>query len=151
MRKAKANGRPTVFKPEYVDLARKFCMLGATNAELARMFGVSGSTLDNWIKDKPTFSAAVKEGREEADAKVASSLFHRATGYSHEAVKIFVEKGRPIVVPYTEHYPPDATSMIFWLKNRRPDLWRDKIEHQHSADEEMLKIFDAACERAKKR
>jgi hypothetical protein len=65
-----------------------------------------------------------------ADAEVAEKLFKRATGYSHDAVKIFNDQGAPLQVPYTEHYPPDTTACIFWLKNRRPDLWRDKVEQQ---------------------
>lgn len=147
----KKTGRPSKFKPEYVDLARKFCLLGATGADLARMFEVGTTAIDVWIKEKPDFAAAVKEGRLEADAKVAASLFHRATGYSHPAVKIFLHEGKPVEVPYTEHYPPDATSMIFWLKNRRPDLWRDKIEHQHGGTDELLAALEAAGKRARNR
>lgn len=148
---ARRVGRPSTYKPEYVDLARKFCLLGATNADLARMFEVSASTLDNWIAAKGDFAAAVKEGREEADAKVSASLFHRATGYSHQSVKFFQYEGRVIEQPFTEYYPPDATSMIFWLKNRRPDLWRDKVEHQHGGTDEFLAALEAAGKRAKNR
>src|SRR5271169_6087785 len=50
----------------------------------------------------------------------------RATGYSHPAVKVFMKRdGTTVEHKYTEHYPPDPTSMIWWLKNRRPDRWRD--------------------------
>ena len=64
-----------------------------------------------------------------ADAEVAERLFLRARGYTHEAVKILSRGGKeePVMVPYVEHYPPDTTACIFWLKNRRPDLWRDKV------------------------
>jgi|JI10StandDraft_1071094.scaffolds.fasta_scaffold162659_2 hypothetical protein len=119
-------GRPPKYREEFVDQARKFCMLGATNDDLARLFEVGLSTLNRWIAEIPAFRDAIKAGREIADAEVASKLFHRACGYSHPAVKIMQSDGIPVVVDYTEHYPPDATSMIFWLKNRRPDLWRDK-------------------------
>ena len=53
-------------------------------------------------------------------------------GYSHEAVKIFNDGGQPLIVPYTEHYPPDTTAAIFWLKNRRPEQWRDKSQQELS-------------------
>jgi len=119
-------GRPPKYREEFVDQARKFCMLGATNDDLARLFEVGLSTLNRWIAEIPAFRDAIKAGREIADAEVASKLFHRACGYSHPAVKIMQSDGIPVVVDYTEHYPPDATSMIFWLKNRRPDLWREK-------------------------
>jgi len=66
-------------------------------------------------------------GREEADAKVAASLYHRANGYSHKAEKIAFDKdGNELRAEYVEHYPPDTASMIFWLKNRRHDLWKNE-------------------------
>ena len=61
-----------------------------------------------------------------ADDRVERSLYARATGYSYDAVKIFHTKdGKIIKVPYTEHVPPDVGAICFWLKNRRPDRWRD--------------------------
>ena len=64
-----------------------------------------------------------------ADARVERSLFERATGYTFESVKIFCNKdGEVTEVPVLEHVPPDPTSMIFWLKNRNPNKWRDKSE-----------------------
>ena len=77
------------------------------------------------------FSESLKDGKDERDERVEKSLLERATGYSHEAVKIFCDKdGHITEAPYTERYPPDPTSMIFWLKNRQPQKWRDKQEHE---------------------
>jgi hypothetical protein len=49
-------------------------------------------------------------------------------------VKIFMPAGakKPIYAPYVEHMPPDSTSMIFWLKNRDPERWRDAWQVEHS-------------------
>lgn len=121
-------GRPSVYRDEFPDLARKFCLLGATNDDLARNFDVVTSTIDKWISEKPEFSGAIKAGREEADANVADRLYARALGYSHPAVKIFNTAGIVTEVPYTEHYPPDTAAAFIWLKNRRPEKWRDKVE-----------------------
>ena len=58
-------------------------------------------------------------------------MYHRANGYSHPAVKFLtVSDGEGMgshieALHYIEHYPPDTTAGIFWLKNRRPDRWRD--------------------------
>ncbi|GAA5444842.1 hypothetical protein Misp06_03034 [Microbulbifer sp. NBRC 101763] len=54
-----------------------------------------------------------------ADSNVTESLFRRACGYSHEAVKIMQHNGNPIVQEYTEHYPPDTTACLAWLHNRQ--------------------------------
>ena len=89
------------------------------------MLGVTERTLLNWKKDHPEFLEALKLGKENADDRVERSLYNRAVGYSFESVKVFQFQGAIIEAPITEHVPPDTTAGIFWLKNRRPDLWRD--------------------------
>lgn len=124
-------GRPTKYKPEYDELAYNYCLLGATDAELAGFFGVCEATINNWKIDFPSFLESLKKGKEVADAKVAKALFHRATGYEHEDVDIKMYEGHIIETTYVKHYPPDATSAIFWLKNRQPAKWRDKQVTEH--------------------
>lgn len=119
-------GQPTSYRDEYADQAMKLCRLGATDKELADFFCVTETTINNWKIAHPEFFESLKKGKAISDAEVADKLFKRATGYSHAAVKIFNDSGAPLEVPYTEHYPPDTTAAIFWLKNRRPDLWTDK-------------------------
>lgn len=121
-------GRPTAFKPEYSKQATKLCRLGATNPELADFFDVAPSTISKWFIDYPEFSEAVKAGKEASDAEVAHKLYRRAIGYSHKDVDIKAYEGSIIQTPIIKHYPPDPTSMIFWLKNRQPKKWREKQE-----------------------
>lgn len=121
-----AGGRPTAYNPMCDEMATRFCLLGATDEELGRCLGVSEAAVKVWMNKHPTFMAAVRAGRAEADARVANSLYRRANGYEHSSEKIFLAKdGEVVRAEYTEHYPPDTASMIFWLKNRRRDLWRD--------------------------
>ena len=125
-------GRPTSYRPEFAAQAEKLCRLGATDRELAEFFEVCEATINTWKAAQPGFLESLKSGKGLADAEVADKLYRRATGYSHEAVKIFNDGGTPLVVPYTEHYPPDTTAAIFWLKNRRPDRWRDVNRQEHT-------------------
>ena len=121
-----AAGRPTDYRSEYCDLAFKYCLLGAKDAELAQNFDISESTLNNWKIDHPEFMESIKNGREKADAEVSKSLYKRATGYDRQSEKIMQYQGVPVVVPTTEHIAPDPTAAQFWLKNRRPADWRDR-------------------------
>ncbi len=127
-------GRPTDYKREYNEQARKLCLLGATDAELGDFFGVTEQTVNNWKHAHPSFFESLKAGKAKADAIVAHSLYHRAIGYKHDAVKILtVADGNNMgshveQVPYVERYAPDTAAAIFWLKNRRPDLWRERQE-----------------------
>ena len=131
-------GRPTDYRTEYNEQARKLCLLGATDAELGDFFGVTERTINNWKDEHPSFFQSIKAGKVKADAIVAHSLYHRAIGYKHDAVKILtVADGNNMgshveAVPYVERYAPDTAAAIFWLKNRRPDVWRDKQEHDHT-------------------
>jgi hypothetical protein len=125
-------GRPSAFKEEFIEQAEKLCRLGATDVEMADFFGVTEQTLNNWKKTHPEFFESLKRGKLEADANVADRLYKRAMGYTHEAVKIFANPttGDEKLVPFVEHYAPDTTACIFWLKNRQPDKWRDKTENK---------------------
>ncbi len=122
----------TTHRKVYDKQALSHCLLGATNEQLAELFDTSVSTITRWIKGISTFRTAVKNGREVADAKVAASLYNRALGYSHTEDKIFCQNGEVTTVPTTKHYPPDATSAIFWLKNRQRAQWREKVDVEHS-------------------
>jgi hypothetical protein len=123
-------GRPSKYRPEFCERARILCEGGARDVELAKAFEVNITTIKVWKCEHAEFRAAIKIGKEVADDIVEKSLYERATGYSHDAVKIFQYEGTPVQVPYIEHVPPDPVSMIFWLKNRRPKEWRDKQEHE---------------------
>lgn len=133
-----AIGRPTDYRPEYARMAATACSLGATDSDLAKLFDVSDTTIDNWKTAHPEFLGSVKEAKSLLDQQVEQSLYRRATGWEHDAVKIMaVAQGEGLgsaieKVPYVEHYPGDTTAMIFWLKNRQPARWRDRQEVEHS-------------------
>lgn len=121
-------GRPSSYKPGFAEQAAKLCALGATDAELADFFKVSTVTIWRWQSAHLEFCNALKRGKEAADERVERSLYGRAMGYTYDAVKIFMPGGsaEPVYAPFQEHVPPDVTACIFWLKNRRADLWRDR-------------------------
>lgn len=123
-------GRPSKYQDTFPEQARKLCLLGATDKELADFFEVVEDTINEWKVAHKEFSVSIKEGKSEADSNVADRLYKRALGYTHQAVKIFANPttGAEQIVPFTEHYAPDTTACIFWLKNRQKDKWRDKQE-----------------------
>lgn len=122
----RGTGRPSSYQPLFARQAEKLLRDGATDTDLASFFEVDVRTIYRWKLQHEDFRQALTRSKVVADDAVVMSLFRRATGYSHDAVKIMQDKGSPVVVPYVEHYPPDTVAAIFWLKNRRPDLWRDK-------------------------
>lgn len=130
-------GRPSSFDPAYVDTARVLCERGATDQELADYFQVDVRTIYRWKLDFPDFCQAIKLGKEHPDTRVERSLFERANGFEwieQQAIKVKTGKDTEEVqiVEVRRRVPPDATAMIFWLKNRRSQDWRDKVDHEHS-------------------
>lgn len=123
-------GRPSKYKPEFASQAAKLCALGATDQEIADFFEVEVRTIYRWKADNDKFCQALKAGKAVADERVERSLYQKAIGYEQEAVKIFMpaNASAPIYAPYREKVAPDTTACIFWLKNRRPSDWRDKVE-----------------------
>jgi hypothetical protein len=132
-------GRPTKYRPEYAKQAQKLCRLGATNQDLADFFEVSIPTIWHWANEHRAFFNAIKVGKDEADERVKRSLYHKAVGYTFEGEKVMQDKeGNVTRIPTREHVPPSDTAAIFWLKNRRPDEWRDKIEVQSTRPIEVV-------------
>lgn len=127
---AAKRGRPSGYQDAYAKQAKKLCALGATDEDLADFFGVSIRTVANWKNAHPEFLHALKGGKDAADDRVERSLYQRAVGYTFDAIKIFQHQGDVVTAPYREHVAPDTTACIFWLKNRRPDAWRDKREQE---------------------
>lgn len=125
-------GKPSSFQEEFCDQAEKLCRLGATDLDVADFFGVDVRTIYRWRLAHDSFRQSLNRGKDVADNAVEQSLLRRALGYSHDAVDIKAYRGQVIKTPYIEHHPPDTTACIFWLKNRRPNEWRDKQEFEHS-------------------
>jgi len=135
--------RPKKYKEEFAEQARKLCALGSTDIQLADFFNVCEKTINNW-KDIPEFLQSLKEGKRIFDDEtVVNSLLHRALGYSHKEEKILSnprDPNNPIIVETIKHYPPDATSCIYWLNNRMPDSWNNQQNPGNKGDAQPLSI-----------
>jgi hypothetical protein len=147
-------GRPSGYRPEYVEHARKLCQLGATDAELADFFKVSRSTLFEWRAANPEFSDTLKIGKAPADDRAERSFYQRAIGYDVPVRKVVTRReGKAVVTTVTEtveHVPGDVGAQKSWLCNRRPRQWRDKIQVEQTsnwADRSPLEIKRALVQK----
>lgn len=126
---------------------------GLTDEQIAHNIGIHRDTLIQWKKKFADISDALKKGKEVVDREVENALFKKACGYTVELrkpmkVKRVVyneETGRKLeeyeeVVDTVEevHVPADTTAQIFWLKNRKPEAWRDKVIYTDESDLEKL-------------
>lgn len=104
---------------------------GLTDEQIAQNMGISRSTLNEWKNKYQDISDTLKRGKEVVDLQVENALLKRALGYSYEEVTF--EYGEE-VKRVRKEVVPDTTAQIFWLKNRRPDKWRDKQDIEHTGN-----------------
>lgn len=111
---------------------------GLTDEQIAKNIGINRDTLYRWKKAYPDFSDALKRGKEVIDRQVENALLKRALGYTYDEVTfedgVEVKRVRKQVVP-------DTTAQIFWLKNRKPEEWRDKREIVKDDDNDQVLLF----------
>jgi hypothetical protein len=128
----KKTGRPSPYlvgySSDFPTAAKKLSLLGATDEQMADFFGVARSTLSLWKVKHPEFERALNQGKLIADASVVDALYQRACGFEHDEEVFHVVAGEVVRTKTKKKYAPDAASMIFWLKNRQKDKWRDKVE-----------------------
>lgn len=122
-------------EPEGLLLLEGWARDGLTDEQIAQNMGVSAATLYNWKRGHLEILEALKKGKEIVDIQVENALLKRALGYDYteEKVEVSDNVGRK-VVQTVKHVPGDTTAQIFWLKNRRPDKWRDKPAADENAD-----------------
>lgn len=106
---------------------------GLTDEQIAANIGISRKTLYEWKSKYSDICDTLKRGKEVVDIQVENALLKRALGYTYKEVtreKVFnPETGQYELMPtkeVTKEVVPDTTAQIFWLKNRRPEQWRDK-------------------------
>lgn len=126
-------------EPESLILLEGWARDGLTDEQIAKNMGISYSTLKDWKNKYPAISATLKKGKEIVDTEVENALLQKALGMKKTVQKpiklkeIKYDNGKRVSenerIEYAEEevfIPPDTTAQIFWLKNRRPDKWRDK-------------------------
>jgi hypothetical protein len=132
----RGRGRPPKYDPKLVRIVAKFCeKAGATDVEVADLLSIDVRTLYRWKADYPDFCQALKLGKKPTDDRVERSLLARAVGYEVDETDIRVINGKIVKTTVRKHYPPDSTSMIFWLKNRKPTDWRQQPDPADGSDD----------------
>ena len=128
---------------------------GLTEEQIAKNMGISRSTLNEWKKKYPDILNTLKKGKEVADRSVENALYESAIGKKYKVKKpikvkeVQYKDGKRVKevehIEYAEEeivIPPNTTAQIFWLKNRKPDVWRDKQDVHVKDDTDKKKKVD---------
>lgn len=107
---------------------------GLTDEQIASNIGIGYSTLQTWKGKYQDIQDTLKRGKDVVDLQVENALLKRALGYEYEEVKKKFEGGVMTERTVTKkEVIPDTTAQIFWLKNRKPDKWRDKPDYEDTS------------------
>lgn len=111
---------------------------GLTDEELAGRMKISLSTFYAWKEKYSDISEAIKKGKEVIDFEVEQALLKRAMGYSYtETRKEIDANGKKKVIVTEKHVEPDTVAQIFWLRNRKPNKWRNNPEAPEGEDDKL--------------
>jgi hypothetical protein len=138
-------------EPEGLLLLESWARDGLTEEQIAYNMGISRETLRVWKNKYSVISGTLKKGKEIVDIQVENALLKKALGMKEtvkKAIKVrevkyndgkrVSEKEHIEYVDEEVFVPPDTTAQIFWLKNRKPDKWRDKVENVNVADDDKV-------------
>lgn len=123
---------------------------GLTDEQIAANIGIRAGTLYDWKNRFPDFSEALKKGKEVVDRQVENALLKRALGYTYKETTrepvLNPDTGKvelTITKTVTKQVAPDTTAQIFWLKNRKPETWRDKREITTDDNDQVMAFIEA--------
>ncbi|MFR4538285.1 MAG: transposase [Anaerotignaceae bacterium] len=108
---------------------------GLTDEQIAHNMGIRTSTLYEWKKKYLEISESLKRGKEVVDILVENALLKKALGYTVKEQKVTKDG---LIVEIEKEISPDTTAQIFWLKNRKPDKWRDRVENINTNDDDKI-------------
>ena len=112
--------------PDGLTLLEGWARDGLTDEQIARNCRISRQTLNEWRNTYPAISDALKKGKEVVDIEVENALLKRALGYEYTETMVEESENGFKTRRTKKFIPPDVTAQIFWLKNRRPEVWREK-------------------------
>ena len=154
----KRKGRPSKYETEWknkLEIIGGWAKDGLVDAQIANNMGVSRSTLSDWKTKYPELLDTLNKNKEIVDREVENALLKRALGYSYEEttkelvknplteeVRLETEEVRlEVTKVVTKQVSPDTTAQIFWLKNRKPNEWRDKKDVGVTFDKNLEDFF----------
>lgn len=114
------------WQDSFIKEGYRLALLGATDKMLAEAFECDLQTLDYWKRTKAGFRVALKKGKLKADAKVANSLYKRATGFHYYEEHLAIVNGLPKVIKVRKYVLPESWAANKWLGTRQRETWGEK-------------------------
>ncbi len=137
---------------EKLTLLRGWAKDGISDEQIAKNIGINRATLYDWKRKYGNIDDALKKGKEVADYEIENAMYKSAIGYFVEEEKTYVTIVDGVPTKRLEKtkkwIAPNTAAQIFWLKNRKPETWRDNPEDNAATSDATEMIVEAARRRA---
>jgi transposase-like protein len=142
-------GQPTKYDPAFIPVVQNLVARGFTNYEIAETLNVDERTLYNWRREHEELATALQRSKELIDAQVEASLLMKANGFERQVQKA-TASGK--VVTVTEYFPPSDGAIQFYLRNRKPEQYREQrdVNVKHGVEQGFLTFLEQLDAKAKR-
>lgn len=126
----------------------KLAGYGLPDEAIADVLGVTLKQFEGAKRTYKSFTDALRKGGNKADLNVIESLYNKATGYERREVEFVKSQGKVKTQPVIKYYPPELNAIMFWLKNRLPYEWKEKIVMNKNglSEEHLQKLRELAVD-----
>lgn len=123
-------------------LARYMARDGMDLGEIAKELGITKKKLLALLDEDGELKKDVLYSKKLTQFRIEDALIKRATGTTAVEIKKTEKDGKTETVTITKDIPADSTALLFWLKNRYPDRWREKIAQNSDTNEKLCAIME---------
>lgn len=128
---------------------------GLSDKQICHNMEIGQDSFYKWKARFPEFAEALKRGKAPVDHEVENALLASALGHVQKVKKAIklktkrqlkdkgtIEEERVEFVEEEVYIPPQVAAQIFWLKNRKPQCWRDRQDHVINDMEDLKPLAD---------
>lgn len=130
-------GKPTLYNEYVIVKVEELAKNGLNNKQICKALGIGEKTFYEWLEKYPQLAHALKKYRGLADIEVENALYRNAVGYTY---KEQVVSNRGAILNINKYHTGNATAQIFYLKNRMPERYKDKVEHAIGLSEDVSQM-----------
>lgn len=118
----------TKWSPDKIEEGYNMALLGYSDSDMAKVWGVAHQTVDLWKRMYPDFQKSLRDGKAPANARVVAALYKKATGFfeMEEVVKIY--RGKAVKMKVRKFFPPDTEAIKYFLSSREREKWSHRLD-----------------------
>lgn len=132
-------GRKTRYDRSKDKVVQKLYALGASDKEVHDTLGICRATYYEWRSKHQSFEDACYIGKDYYRTQQAEdALARRMVGYTENIKEVVLDGDKNVkeIRVKPRHVPADTRALSYFLNNRKPERWKDKVEHSNDGEQQ---------------